>query len=306
MYGPPLPQASGSIRDPFAWKEALTPQGSARNSRAGSAAGSNASTPRNPPTPPLSPAPGSAVGSARSSRSNLSGRSVGSGRYTPTPAEAFVCGAGTGPFPDLSARTSNFYSPEPSVRSSEFGSLYDSSVGSARIAELSNYEGLTFSQPLDKREAFGRKQKAVMAAAFDAFVQAPPKPPPPPPVPAGFPEEDPRQEEVSLDPRQVYSAARHGRHKEVEAALEAGFNPDYTDSFGNSLFHIACQNGNKRIAKLAIKYGGDMDAQNLKGNTGIHFLFAYGYPDIAEYFISKGADDTIANETGKTAREGIR
>lgn len=66
------------------------------------------------------------------------------------------------------------------------------------------------------------------------------------------------------------------RHKEVEAALEAGFNPDYTDSFGhsdavqsfdrnisrldsvdsvtpdqgNSLFHIACQNGNKRIAKL--------------------------------------------------------
>eukprot|EP00438_Fugacium_kawagutii_P006322 Skav230354 [mRNA] locus=scaffold1251:58168:85688:- [translate_table: standard] len=56
---------------------------------------------------------GSAVGSARSSRSNLSGRSNGSGRYTPTPAEAFVCGAG--PYPDLSARTSNFYSPEPSV-----------------------------------------------------------------------------------------------------------------------------------------------------------------------------------------------
>ena len=59
--------------------------------------------------------------------------------------------------------------------------------------------------------------------------------------------------------------------------------------------------------------------------------FAYGYADIAEYFIEKarcrtvavlsavvertcgvsamvrqGADDTIANETGKTAREGIR
>eukprot|EP00434_Breviolum_minutum_P008931 symbB.v1.2.007869.t1/scaffold448.1/size203282/21 len=278
MYGPP--SQAGGIRDPFAWKEALTPQGSARNSRAGSAAGSNASTPRNPPTPPLSPAPGSGVGSARSSRSNLSGRSGGSGRYTPTPAEAFVCGAG--PYPDLSARTSNFYSPEPSVRSSEFGSLYDSSsVGSARLAELGNYEGLTFSQPLDKREAFGRKQKAVMAAAFDAFVQTPPKPPPPPPLPTGM-------------------------HKEVEAALEAGFNPDYSDSFGNSLFHIACQNGNKRIAKLAIKYGGDMDAQNLKGNTGIHFLYAYGYADIAEYFISKGADDSIANETGKTPREGIR
>ena len=67
------------------------------------------------------------------------------------------------------------------------------------------------------------------------------------------------------------------------------------------------------------------------GNTGLHFLFAYGYADIAEYFIEKarcrtlvlllalvertcgvnvmvrqGADDTVANETGKTAREGIR
>lgn len=302
MHGPPLPQAGG-IRDPFAWKEALTPTpGSLANSRAGSVAGSNASTPRNPPTPPLSPAPGpGSVGSARSSRSNLSGRSVGSGRYTPTPAEAFVCGAG--PYPDLSARTSNFYSPEHSVRSSEFGSLYDSSsVRSARLAELGNYEGLTFSQPLEKREGLGRKQKAVMAAAFDAYVQTQPKPPPPPPLPPGPAEE----EEASLDPRQVYSAARHGRHKEVEAALEAGFNPDYTDSFGNSLFHVACQNGNKRIAKLAIKYGGDMDGQNLKGNTGLHFLFAYGYADLGEYFISKGADHTIANEMGKTAREGIR
>jgi len=112
--------------------------------------------------------------------------------------------------------------------------------------------------------------------------------------------------EPSLDPRQVFSAARHGRHKEVEASLQAGFDPQYVDSFGNTLFHVACQNGNKRIAKAAIKYGGDMDAQNGKGNTGLHFLFAYGYPDIGEYFIEKGADETVPNESGKIAREGIR
>ncbi|CAE7237131.1 acbd6 [Symbiodinium necroappetens] len=240
----------------------------------------------------------------------ISHRSIGSGRaYTPTPAEAAVCGAyPSGPFPDLSARTSTFYTPEPSARSSDFASFYDasSSVGSARIAELGSlYEhGLTHSQPLQRREADRRKQKAVMAAAFDAFAPSaePGRSPPPPP---GAVREQ-VEEEVSLDPRQVYSAARHGRHKEVEAALLAGFNPDYADSFGNRLFHVACQNGNKRICKLAIKYGGDMDAQNAKGNTGLHFLFAYGYADIAEYFIEKGADDTVANETGKTAREGIR
>lgn len=112
--------------------------------------------------------------------------------------------------------------------------------------------------------------------------------------------------EPSLEPRQVFSAARHGKHKDVEASLVAGFPPDYADSFGNTLFHVACQNGNKRVAKLVIKYGGDMDAANGKGNTGIHFLFAYGYAEIAEYFIEKGANENIQNEAGKLPREGIR
>lgn len=94
--------------------------------------------------------------------------------------------------------------------------------------------------------------------------------------------------------------------KDVEASLKAGFEPTYADSFGNTLFHVACQNGNKRIAKSAIKYGGDMDAQNKKGNTGLHFLFAYGYPDIADYFIEKGASEHVLNEMGKGPRDGIR
>jgi len=108
------------------------------------------------------------------------------------------------------------------------------------------------------------------------------------------------------DPNIVVSAARHGRHREVEAALVAGFAPSNVDQFGNTLFHIACQNGNKRIAKLAIKHGGHMDAQNERGNTGLHFLFAYGYADVAEYFISKGASERIKNATGLEARRGIR
>jgi hypothetical protein len=163
-----------------------------------------------------------------------------------------------------------------------------------------------------------RKHKAA-AAAFDAFAEldhegtaaaassvavhgqfaydprsypAPPPPPPPPPPP-------------EIDPGKIYSAARHGRHHEVEAQLVAGFDPRYKDSFGNSLFHVACQNGNKRIAKLAIKFGGNMDDQNVKGQTGLHFLFAYGYPEVAEYFIEKGANEYIPNESGLTAREGI-
>merc|ERR1712070_278307 len=99
-------------------------------------------------------------------------------------------------------------------------------------------------------------------------------------------------------PPNVLSAARHGKYTEVEDALKAGFVPNYADSYGNTIFHIACQNGRKRIAKLAIKYGCDVNAQNMKGSTGLHFLFAYGYADMAEYFINKGADESITNGVG--------
>lgn len=109
-----------------------------------------------------------------------------------------------------------------------------------------------------------------------------------------------------LQPGLICSAARHSRHREVEAALAAGFAPDYVDAFGNTLFHMACQNRNKRIAKLIIKSGGNIDAQNERGNTGLHYLFAYGYTDIAEYFIGKGADEHVRNAAGLNAREGIR
>jgi ankyrin repeat protein len=107
-------------------------------------------------------------------------------------------------------------------------------------------------------------------------------------------------------PPNVLSAARHGKYTEVEDALKAGFVPTYADSYGNTIFHIACQNGRKRIAKLALKYGCDVNVQNMKGNTGLHFLFAYGYVDMAEYFIQKGADEYIKNGVGKTSREGIK
>lgn len=108
------------------------------------------------------------------------------------------------------------------------------------------------------------------------------------------------------NPQHVFSAARHGRYAEVEAALLAGFVPSFADPHGNTLFHVACQNGRRRIAKLVVKHGCDMNTQNLKGNTGLHFLFAYGYPEIAEYFIKKGALEQLRNHLGLSAREGIK
>mmetsp|Transcript_98044 Transcript_98044/g.211422 ORF Transcript_98044/g.211422 Transcript_98044/m.211422 type:complete len:305 (-) Transcript_98044:139-1053(-) len=302
------PQAGG-VRDAFAWREALspaiTPTGSARGSARGGA--SEESTPRSeqPPTPPggRSPVRGAEEGSgSRSSRSGLSARSGHSAR---SQGGAYAGYPSSNAFYDLSARSgvtsaSQYATPEPSARTSAFESAYEPSVcASARNAEAFDRE-VSHSGTATQR----RRHKA-MSAAFDAFA------PPAEEAYGSYPVSPaasaaPAEVEASLDPKVLYSAARHGKHKEVEASLAAGFDPLFQDQFGNTLFHVACQNGNKRVAKLAIKYGGDMDHQNTRGNTGLHFLFSYGYTEIAEYFIEKGAQEDIPNEYGKLAREGIR
>lgn len=235
-----------------------------------------------------------------SARSGASARSLGglstTGGYPGCAAPSYTQPATDG----ASARSSHYATPEPSARSSDFVSLYDASTSSARTVEFGTvYEGQPGAPTLQApREAgAGRRRHHAYAAAMDAFA-------PSGAATASGSERPPP--EPSMDPRQVFSAARHGRHKEVEASLVSGFSPEYADSFGNTLFHVACQNGNKRIAKLAIKFGGDMDAQNGKGNTGLHFLYAYGYAEIAEYFIEKGANEDIVNEAGNLPRQGIR
>jgi len=111
-----------------------------------------------------------------------------------------------------------------------------------------------------------------------------------------------------VDPiRAVFSAARHGKWRDVQTALEGGMDPGVVDSKGNTLFHVACQNGHKKVAKAVAKFGGTtlMNAQNDKGNTGLHFLVQYGYTELAEYFCSKRVDTTLRNHEGRLPLEGL-
>eukprot|EP00928_Gymnodinium_smaydae_P056672 TRINITY_DN40004_c0_g1_i1.p1 TRINITY_DN40004_c0_g1~~TRINITY_DN40004_c0_g1_i1.p1 ORF type:complete len:323 (-),score=63.59 TRINITY_DN40004_c0_g1_i1:179-1147(-) len=317
-YGGVELRQAAPVRDPFAWREALSPSVSpacsARNSRAGSR--TPPGTPpwpsrRTPPgTPPLSPGGGywaqdgsphhagaASQHSSMSSRSNRSAASLRNDLAYATPA--------------ASARSSDFmsvYDPN-SARTTDFGTVYeDMTLGGAQpyhsqayyanvqVAPPGGFGGASSSSSRPGTSGGTRRSRAAATAALDAFA----------PTEQQHEAADVAAPAMALDVRTVFSAARHSRHKDVEAALVAGFNPIEVDTFGNTLFHVACQNGNKRIAKLAIKYGGDMDMQNYKGQTGLHFLFGYGYPDIGEYFIEKGARDDILNESGMTAREGIR
>eukprot|EP00929_Paragymnodinium_shiwhaense_P036527 TRINITY_DN19564_c0_g4_i1.p1 TRINITY_DN19564_c0_g4~~TRINITY_DN19564_c0_g4_i1.p1 ORF type:complete len:314 (-),score=72.88 TRINITY_DN19564_c0_g4_i1:307-1248(-) len=295
------------VRDAFAWREALdnTPASSCRGSRANTPTGGTPRSARSARhTPPTSARhgggytpPGSRSATPPLSPVNFAARSDGGSRGSGSYASSVRSGRNDYTTPEPSARSSDFMSvyDSTSARYSDFGTVYEDEMsGGAYAAASASFVEASGSRP----GTGGRSRHRAMAAAMDAFAGA-----------SALPEEE---EEggaavvASLDPRQVFSSARHGKHREVEAALMNGFDPSTVDAYGNTLFHVACQNGNKKVSKMAIKYGGDMDAQNHKGNTGLHFLFSYGYPEIAEYFIEKGASELVANEMGLTPREGIR
>lgn len=222
---PGVAQGSG-LRDPFAWREALSAGASSasthHSSRPGSRACSHASTPRSM-TPP-SPAP---TNSARSSRSNLSARSGYSARGGNTPPMGGTRAPAGYPYnagaPDNhSARTSTYHTPVPSARSSDYVSAYEGSSACATARTVDN--GILLEEEPTRHETpkagtNQRRQKAI-AAAMDAFV---------PTDSRGTPAESggatSQRSAPSLDPRKVLSAARHGRHKEVEASLGQASTP---------------------------------------------------------------------------------
>ena len=51
----------------------------------------------------------------------------------------------------------------------------------------------------------------------------------------------------------IFSKARHGRYKEVNALLEAGANVDGTDARGNTPLHAACQGGSLKTVKALLR-----------------------------------------------------
>ena len=116
----------------------------------------------------------------------------------------------------------------------------------------------------------------------------------------------PSVENRSKDIGALFRSARHGKYGACAKMLDEGTSSvNDTDSHGNTLLHVACQNGNKRISKLFLRSGGKIGAQNIQGNTALHYCFAYGHHELGNYLIKKGADDSILNAKGLTCYEGL-
>ena len=111
---------------------------------------------------------------------------------------------------------------------------------------------------------------------------------------------------VSIEPREVFSFARHGKLGHLQSALLSGFPVNSRDEHGNTLFIVACQNGQKKIGNFLADFNADLNAQNKIGNTGLHFLYAFGYLEIAKDFEARGADPRLKNAAGLMAVQGIK
>jgi len=109
--------------------------------------------------------------------------------------------------------------------------------------------------------------------------------------------------EARLDLPTLFSRVRHGRYGDVLKELSLGVPPDTTDTHGNTLLLVACQNGRKKIAKCCLRYNANIDVQNRAGNSALHFCFMYGHLALFDYLLEKGANDRLLNGDGKACYE---
>ena len=82
--------------------------------------------------------------------------------------------------------------------------------------------------------------------------------------------------------------------------LEAGANPNATNSLLDTPFHDAARYGDKKAIKLFLEAGADPFKTGRFGNTPLHYAAEYGNKDAVEVLLEVGEDPNKTNEIGST------
>jgi ankyrin repeat protein len=82
-------------------------------------------------------------------------------------------------------------------------------------------------------------------------------------------------------------AAKSSNLAQMEDALDEEIDINATDTYGNSLLMLACQQNSRRMVKLLLRRGANINFQSLAGNTCLHFCYSFDFADLAEYLKSK-------------------
>ena len=111
--------------------------------------------------------------------------------------------------------------------------------------------------------------------------------------------------DIDITSVDVFSLARHGHLKQLQAVLEHGVDPNSKDKYGNTILIVAAQNGNKAIVKAALRHGGLINMTNCVGNSALHFASEFEYTKLRAYLLQKGANPDISNIYGYYAKDGL-
>jgi ankyrin repeat protein len=87
----------------------------------------------------------------------------------------------------------------------------------------------------------------------------------------------------------------------LKQALDAGLDPNVTDSFGNSALHCGTFSPNPEPMKLLLAAGALVNTQNKRGETPLIFAVRNAQFDQIKLLLEAGAKTDVVSQDGETA-----
>jgi hypothetical protein len=97
---------------------------------------------------------------------------------------------------------------------------------------------------------------------------------------------------------ELWWAARHGRHADVERLLARGEAPNAADLDGETPLHAAARGGHGAVVEALLAQGADASAADVYRVTPLHVAVQYSQPNLTRVLLSRGADANARNLFG--------
>ncbi len=98
----------------------------------------------------------------------------------------------------------------------------------------------------------------------------------------------------------VWEAVVQGNLGTLEAALEAGVDPDVLESNGSTPLIVAAMFGQTDLVRFLIEREAALDIRNNDGTTALHVAALFGHPQAVRLLLDAGADREVQNNDGLT------